>query len=326
MKFEEFFNYLQTLDHFTEYTETIVDGIVLDADDNFQISIDWVVDKYKLFNQKYFSGKLPDLNKDKVIITYENLHQGMTEFDTAFERKTLDLKYCELIYLELSNYRQLSEKDYAENLLHEMLHYYRNICFPLNYWQALESHDKVFLAELDKLNSKGWDIPVISLRKKKPSKEALDRLSLSYLIVAKHPTKLYRWIVFQTSPRSIPFVKEFFKEKPSIYKISNAVDFAELPYIDSIDRVIKYPDDILNIPDIGFEELVALNTLIQDKILQEKSKKLSKDDLENYQDIPPELLKFISDAKGWVITDVYLSDKLDKDGDPLWRIRFHSRC
>lgn len=59
---------------------------------------------------------------------------------------------------------------------------------------------------------------------------------------------------------------------------------------------------------------------------QEKSKEISKDALEKYQDIPPELLKFISDAKGWVITDVYPSDKLDKDGDPLWRIRFHSKC
>ena len=121
-----------------------------------QVSIEWIEKWFTVFNKDYFGGKLPlpdlALSKSKT-----RLGSMSCKHVTRFGRtKVYDFA------IRISNYYDMTERQFQNVLLHEMIHY--SIAY--TGLKDTAPHGVVFRGMADAMNKKyGWDINVrISVR------------------------------------------------------------------------------------------------------------------------------------------------------------------
>ena len=120
------------------------------------VTIDWMEEWFKRFDQEYFGGKLP---LPELGLTRAKTRLGQLAFkrSTRWGRtKIYDFK------LSMSTYYDMTEKQAKSVLLHEMIHYI------IGYTGLKDTapHGVVFRGMMDNLNRKhGWDIRVMTSTK-----------------------------------------------------------------------------------------------------------------------------------------------------------------
>ena len=113
------------------------------------VTIDWMEEWFKRFDQEYFGGKLP---LPELALTRAKTRLGQLAFKRASRwgrTKLYDFK------LSMSTYYDMTEQQAKSVLLHEMIHYI------IGYTGLKDTspHGVVFRGMMDNLNRKyGWDI------------------------------------------------------------------------------------------------------------------------------------------------------------------------
>lgn len=120
------------------------------------VTIDWMEEWFKRFDQEYFGGKLP---LPELALTRAKTRLGQLAFKRASRwgrTKLYDFK------LSMSTYYDMTEQQAKSVLLHEMIHY-------ISGYTGLKDtspHGVVFRGMMDNLNRKyGWDIRVMTSTK-----------------------------------------------------------------------------------------------------------------------------------------------------------------
>ena len=138
-----------------------------------QVSIEWIEKWFAVFNKDYFGGKLPlpdlALSKSKT-----RLGSMSCKHVTRFGRtKVYDFA------IRISNYYDMTERQFQNVLLHEMIHY--SIAYTGT--KDTSPHGVVFRGMADAMNKKyGWDINVrVSIRN---VKIADDKILKPFLVLA----------------------------------------------------------------------------------------------------------------------------------------------
>ena len=120
------------------------------------VTIDWMEEWFKRFDQEYFGGKLP---LPELALTRAKTRLGQLAFKRASRwgrTKLYDFK------LSMSTYYDMTEQQAKSVLLHEMIHYI------IGYTGLKDTspHGVVFRGMVDNLNRKyGWDIRVMTSTK-----------------------------------------------------------------------------------------------------------------------------------------------------------------
>ena len=120
------------------------------------VTIDWMEEWVKRFDQEYFGGKLP---LPELALTRAKTRLGQLAFKRASRwgrTKLYDFK------LSMSTYYDMTEQQAKSVLLHEMIHYI------IGYTGLKDTspHGVVFRGMMDNLNRKyGWDIRVMTSTK-----------------------------------------------------------------------------------------------------------------------------------------------------------------
>lgn len=117
------------------------------------VTIDWMEEWFKRFDQEYFGGKLP---LPELALTRAKTRLGQLAFKRASRwgrTRLYDFK------LSMSTYYDMTEQQAKSVLLHEMIHYI------IGYTGLKDTspHGVVFRGMMDNLNRKyGWDIRVMT--------------------------------------------------------------------------------------------------------------------------------------------------------------------
>ena len=120
------------------------------------VTIDWMEEWFKRFDQEYFGGKLP---LPELALTRAKTRLGQLAFKRASRwgrTKLYDFK------LSMSTYYDMTDQQAKSVLLHEMIHYI------IGYTGLKDTspHGVVFRGMMDNLNRKyGWDIRVMTSTK-----------------------------------------------------------------------------------------------------------------------------------------------------------------
>ena len=120
------------------------------------VTIDWMEEWFKRFDQEYFGGKLP---LPELSLTRAKTRLGQLAFKRASRwgrTKLYDFK------LSMSTYYDMTEQQAKSVLFHEMIHYI------IGYTGLKDTapHGVVFRGMMDNLNRKyGWDIRVMTSTK-----------------------------------------------------------------------------------------------------------------------------------------------------------------
>ena len=120
------------------------------------VTIDWMEEWFRRFDQEYFGGKLP---LPELSLTRAKTRLGQLAFKRASRwgrTKLYDFK------LSMSTYYDMTEQQAKSVLLHEMIHYI------IGYTGLKDTspHGVVFRGMMDNLNRKyGWDIRVMTSTK-----------------------------------------------------------------------------------------------------------------------------------------------------------------
>ena len=120
------------------------------------VTLDWMEEWFKRFDQEYFGGKLP---LPELSLTRAKTRLGQLAFKRASRwgrTKLYDFK------LSMSTYYDMTEQQAKSVLLHEMIHYI------IGYTGLKDTspHGVVFRGMMDNLNRKyGWDIRVMTSTK-----------------------------------------------------------------------------------------------------------------------------------------------------------------
>ena len=120
------------------------------------VTIDWMEEWFKRFDQEYFGGKLP---LPEFSLTRAKTRLGQLAYKRASRwgrTKLYDFK------LSMSTYYDMTEQQAKSVLLHEMIHYI------IGYTGLKDTapHGVVFRGMMDNLNRKyGWDIRVMTSTK-----------------------------------------------------------------------------------------------------------------------------------------------------------------
>lgn len=120
------------------------------------VTIDWMEEWFKRFDQEYFGGKLP---LPELSLTRAKTRLGQLAFKRASRwgrTKLYDFK------LSMSTYYDMTEQQAKSVLLHEMIHY----IIGFTGLKDTAPHGIVFRGMMDNLNRKyGWDIRVMTSTK-----------------------------------------------------------------------------------------------------------------------------------------------------------------
>ena len=120
------------------------------------VTLDWMEEWFKRFDQEYFGGKLP---LPELALTRAKTRLGQLAFKRASRwgrTRLYDFK------LSMSTYYDMTEQQAKSVLLHEMIHYI------IGYTGLKDTspHGVVFRGMMDNLNRKyGWDIRVMTSTK-----------------------------------------------------------------------------------------------------------------------------------------------------------------
>lgn len=124
-------------------------------------SVEYFKEKFDVYNKLCFEGKLP---MPPIRINTRYIHMGITQVDHILSPDGKKLQ--ENVSIEMSVRRDLTEDEYRDILVHEMIHYY----IIVNHLHDDSPHGKLFRAIMNKINSRyGFHVTVDF----NPSEEAL---------------------------------------------------------------------------------------------------------------------------------------------------------
>lgn len=121
-----------------------------------QIDILWLRKNFEAYNQKYFDGVLPTptfhIGRSKTRLGYLAYKRGLT--------MTGRIKWVKenAFTLGMSNYYDMSEYDFRNVLLHEMIH----LSIAASGIKDTSPHGVVFRGMMARLNRDGWKIQVMT--------------------------------------------------------------------------------------------------------------------------------------------------------------------
>ncbi len=140
-----------------------------------QVTIQWMEQQFHQFNQEYFDGGLPlpilKTGRSKTRL-------GQFACKRSFQPRAFLMRKKVKFYdftITLSNYYDLSERQFQNVLLHEMIHY----CITYTGLKDTSSHGIIFRGMADAWNKKGWNIRVttstkgVKVAKPSPNRECL---------------------------------------------------------------------------------------------------------------------------------------------------------
>ena len=141
---------------------TVIDGFVLGTENTYIITKEWVIRKFKVFNEKYFEGKL-NIDKINIDVSKKNfvgLFSCIAKYDSSTGRvfSTRNEK------LEINDDVCRSEVAFSEILLHEMIHMYNEVILkqldidPID--KHVDPHGESFIQKMKELNKRGWNIEI----------------------------------------------------------------------------------------------------------------------------------------------------------------------
>lgn len=143
--------------HFLEdiLGKVTIDGFMVGTANNFKITKDYVIQRFKEFNERYFDNVLPITTiQEFKVFPYKNTLGSVVSL--------LYDSYSEIKSFRVSNYFNRSEKVYCDTILHEMIHVYQyTVLYPYQYNSNYDVHGKTFVKKMNEINSFGWNISVI---------------------------------------------------------------------------------------------------------------------------------------------------------------------
>jgi len=125
------------------------------------VTVDWIKENYKKFNEMYFDGALPDI---EFKVSRAKDTWGYASFNYIYEHKKL--KTIQPIAITISNYYDSPENVKQTTLLHEMIHIKDYVFHPEHFVRngrritahSYDPHGWWFKNECNKLKKFGWDI------------------------------------------------------------------------------------------------------------------------------------------------------------------------
>lgn len=186
--------YREIIRHILEDIETPevvnTDGVTLDTDRNFIITEPWVREELKLFNSKYFENKL-DVDTLPIKINYYKNFLGCIGQCSEFFENSANIRIPKIRYLAISNYYKHSEYDYANILLHEMIHLYQlTVLYRVDYVNdKLEYHGDTFLEKRREINNFGWRIGVVETEEQFKNRGELNATIMKKLANLNNPNR-----------------------------------------------------------------------------------------------------------------------------------------
>lgn len=139
-----------------------------------QVSIEWMKNWFLRFNKDYFEGQLP--------LPRLRLSQSRTRMGSMSCKRKYHLGKYRLtdFTIHLSNYYDLTERQFQNVLLHEMIHY----MIAYIGFKDTSAHGIIFRRMMDYLNKNhGWEITVMSHSKDLPLSHGISR-DRTYLVLA----------------------------------------------------------------------------------------------------------------------------------------------
>ncbi|NPD91845.1 SprT-like domain-containing protein [Xylanibacter muris] len=119
---------------------------------SFEITVGYMLQEFNRFNAMYFDGCLP-----VPVLKIGKARSALGTFSCRRKKTWLlgGTRLCDCV-IRLSSAYRMTEKDYQNVLLHEMIHYY------IAYKRIKDTspHGEVFRKEMERINSFGWRITV----------------------------------------------------------------------------------------------------------------------------------------------------------------------
>jgi len=122
-----------------------------------QIDIAWMARRFALFNDLYFEGKLaaPRFAINRARTRLGSLSYKRRRGQVSWRHPLGASVVCDFT-IRLSNYYDQTDEQFADVLLHEMIHYY----IAVNGLRDNATHGKLFRSMAERLNAKGHHITV----------------------------------------------------------------------------------------------------------------------------------------------------------------------
>lgn len=115
----------------------------------------WVTEKFRFYNAKYFNGKLPFPTFRVIPLPSRKLGEYFLDGKyNPFNHKIFSIRNKNGV-LSISNKYSRSEKDWENTLIHEMIHMY--IQRVMLYYPS-DAHGKEFQSLANRINQDGWNI------------------------------------------------------------------------------------------------------------------------------------------------------------------------
>jgi len=154
------------------------------------LTIDFIEKAFCKYNDLYWDGRL---EKPKFRMTRAKKALGQLEI----KRIGTAQDYTEVLTIGISDKFIRSEKEFANTLLHEMVHLYIHQM----HIKDNNSHGKKFMEEAERINAYGWNIGKYAPQQDNTLKKKENCTMFAYKVLTGGDTKYF---LFRTSPRWIP--------------------------------------------------------------------------------------------------------------------------
>lgn len=116
-----------------------------------QVSTEWMEEHFHLYNRQYFDGQLP---VPKMLVNNARTRLGTMTY--RCRRQMFSTTYTDFT-IRLTNYYNLSEEEYTDVLLHEMIH----LSIAANGSKDTSLHGSLFRKKMAEINADGHHITVM---------------------------------------------------------------------------------------------------------------------------------------------------------------------
>lgn len=129
------------------------------ADTNFRYTLDWLKRKYNEFNMKFFGNQLPknlefNIDHDQGRAACAGCHASNSPTGDPNEIKNGN-SYISNLHITASDYlNNITEKEAAQALIHEMIHIWQYMHMPISDWANNNGHGQSFQSKMNEINNK----------------------------------------------------------------------------------------------------------------------------------------------------------------------------
>lgn len=212
-----------------------INGIFVSDEGVLDPTGEWLCKKYKQFNKTYFNNNLSYLTPNDFEIIDSNKNAAFTDQDIYFNNLGEKIILFGKPKIYFSRFYQRTEKECCEILLHEMIHIY--VIEIARLVEPNLGHGNQFINKLNEINSYGWDIPILGVRKldKKIYKEIENKLKASYLIAIANGENKYQVCIISSN-----YIADLrYMPNTRMFLINNTKNLTNISYINDIQELYK---------------------------------------------------------------------------------------